>query len=112
MAKVNIMPVLEENLYRIEIFKDAKAGDITVHIPVLSDSTMDIARLPKFFGSTVVGGRFQITFELPGPTLAKAIAGWSEECAKAIDKLESELVKQALLTPPAEPPAGQPIVTP
>jgi len=81
------------NLYREESITDLQAGTIKQMIPVNVDGTRDMSRTNIFIGVTQVmsaAGPLPIQCELPGVTLAEAIASFPAEINKAVDQLIEE----------------------
>jgi hypothetical protein len=102
-----VTPFTEEHLYRTETFVDEAAGWITAKVPVYFDGSIDLRRLPVFRGATILSGKVRIEFDLPGPTLNKAIEGWTAACTKAVEAVQSEMLRGAILDG-----SGQPITQP
>jgi len=81
------------NLYREESITDLQSGTIKQMIPVNVDGSRDLSRTIIFVGVTQImsaGGPLPIQCELPGSTLAEAIAAFPAEINKAVDQLIEE----------------------
>ena len=81
------------NLYREESITDLQAGTIKQMIPVTVDGSNDESRTNIFVGVTQLmsaNGPLPIQCELPGTTLAEAIASFPAEINKAVEKLIEE----------------------
>ena len=81
------------NLFREESITDLQAGTIKQMIPVTDDGSPDESRTTLFVGVTQImsaSGPLPIQCELPGATLAEAIAAFPAEINKAVDKLIEE----------------------
>ncbi len=81
------------NLYREESITDLQAGMIKQMIPVTVDGSCDESRTMMFVGVTQLmsaNGPLPIQCELPGTTLAEAIAAFPAEINKAVEKLIEE----------------------
>ncbi len=81
------------NLYREESITDLQAGTIKQMIPVTVDGSCDESRTTMFVGVTQLmsaNGPLPIQCELPGTTLAEAIASFPAEINKAVEKLIEE----------------------
>lgn len=81
------------NLYREESLTDLQSGTIKQMIPVTIDGSRDMNRSIVFVGVTQImsaGGPLPIQCELPGATLAEAIAAFPGEINKAVDQLIEE----------------------
>jgi hypothetical protein len=81
------------NLYREESITDLQAGTIKQMIPVTVDGSRDESRTIIFVGVTQLmsaGGPLPIQCELPGATLAEAIAAFPAEINKAVEQLIEE----------------------
>jgi hypothetical protein len=101
---IKISSPSEENLWRLETYDDTLAGSIIVRVPVKIDGSLDLSREPKFRGGTFIqGGKIRIEFDLSGPSLTSAIASWPEKCLAAIQEVQSQMFKSALLDPSGAP---------
>jgi len=103
-VEIKVQCPIEENFYRIETFDDLLAGTIRVQVPYHFDGSIDTTRLPRFRGSTFIhGGKVRIEFDLDGPTLTSAVASWPSRCTKAIEEVQSQMFKSALLDQSGQP---------
>ncbi len=88
------MTMNADELFRDEMFTDAKVGSIRRLTPVTSAGEIDAGRDPMFMGSTQVmtpGGALPINFELKVKTLEEAIAGFGEAADKALEETMEEI---------------------
>ena len=96
MADTNDIPEIEldaNNLYREEIFTDRRAGTIRRLTPVSADGAPDASRPVQFSGQTQLltpAGVLPLSFELPGETLAEALANFSDGVRAAIEQAIDE----------------------
>lgn len=96
MADTNDVPEVQldaANLYREEIFTDRRAGTIRRLTPVTSDGSPDPSRPVEFSGQTQLltpAGVLPLSFDLPGSTLAEALAKFSEGVRAAIEQAIDE----------------------
>lgn len=93
----------QANLYRIETYEDSAAGSILVRIPVTLDGDIDLSRDLRFRGTTIVNGKIRIEFDLAGPTLKSAVESWPELCKAAMEAVQSQMFKSALLDGSGQP---------
>ena len=83
-----------DSLYREEVYTDRRVGTIRVLIAVKADGTPDAGRPTLYMGQISVMtpmGTLPITFELPGPTRAQAIAQFGDSAQIAMDDTMREL---------------------
>ena len=88
------MTMNADELFRDEMFTDAKVGSIRRLTPVTSAGEADDSREALFMGSTQVmtpGGALPINFELKVKTLEEAIAGFGEAADKALEETMEEI---------------------
>ncbi|MHB1540683.1 MAG: hypothetical protein ACYCUE_09330 [Steroidobacteraceae bacterium] len=96
MAETNEVPEVEfdsANLYREELFTDRRAGTIRRLTPVTRTGEPDPSRPVLFSGQTQLltpAGILPLSFELPGTTLAEALAHFSEGVHAAIEQAIDE----------------------
>ena len=96
MADTNDIPEIEldaNNLYREEIFTDRRAGTLRRLTPVTVDGAPDPSRPVQFSGQTQLltpAGVLPLSFELPGTTLAEALANFSDGVRAAIEQAIDE----------------------
>jgi len=82
------------NLYREEIFTDRRVGTIRCLLPVTDSGSADATRAVLFVGQAQVMtpmGAMPISFELPGPTLAAAVAQFGDAAEHAVQETMREL---------------------
>lgn len=114
------------NLYREDVVTDRKVGTIHVLTPINDKGETDPSRPMLFEGESRIMtqmGPLPLTFEIPGKTLAEAVANFgaaaNEGLRKTLERLE-EMRREAahqIVTPgmpgyQAPPPAGSGIVMP
>ena len=114
-------------LYREEIYTDRKVGTLRVLVPVRDDGTADTARPTIFQGEAQLMtnvGPLPISFDIPGTTLAEAIANYAsaakEGVAHAMQEIaemrrqqsSSLVIPQAGALPPGGPYGGGKIQLP
>lgn len=96
MADTNDIPEVQldaANLYREEMFTDGRAGTIRRLTPVNAEGAADPSRAVQFSGQTQLltpGGVLPLSFELPGATLAEALANFSAGVRTAIEQAIDE----------------------
>jgi hypothetical protein len=81
-------------LYREDVFTDQRVGTVRRMTPVKSDGSDDPSRAVIFIGQATVMtpmGSLPLSFELPGKTLAEAVAAFGPEAQKAIEDAAREL---------------------
>src|SRR3954453_19467128 len=81
-------------LYQEEMFTDRRVGALRRLTPVKPDGSRDEARPLLFIGQAEIMtnmGPVPINFEIPGPTLDKAIAGFSEAAAEAVERTVQQI---------------------
>jgi hypothetical protein len=81
-------------LYREELITDRKIGTIRVLVPITAEGAVDPAREQLFVGQAQVMtpmGALPISFEIPGKTLAEAVAAYAGGLKQAIAETEREL---------------------
>jgi hypothetical protein len=81
-------------LYREDVFTDQRVGTVRRMTPVKSDGSDDASRAVIFIGQATVMtpmGSLPLSFELPGKTLAEAVAQFGPEAQKAIEDAAREL---------------------
>ncbi len=77
------------SLYLEEVFTDRKVGMIRRLTPVLPSGGVDAARPVLFMGQAEIMtnmGPVPLNFDLPGPTLGDAAAGFGTAAAAAIEQ--------------------------
>lgn len=82
------------NLYREELYTDAKVGAIRTMIPVKVDGTDDTSRETMFQGSAQMmtpAGALPLNFEIPAANLAEACEKFSEGAAAAMEETFKEI---------------------
>jgi hypothetical protein len=82
------------DLWDTTTLSDMKTGEILIYTPVLPSGDVDPSRATRFQGKTQLAGpagAFPLMFDLPGPTIEEALAGWLEACVLAVGKFEKEL---------------------
>lgn len=81
-------------LYQEDSFTDRKVGTLRRLTPVKADGTPDSARAVIFLGQaqflTPVGA-LPLSFEIPGETLAEAVAGFPQAAKEAFEHAIQEL---------------------
>jgi hypothetical protein len=99
-----------QTLYREEIYTDRKMATLRVLVPVRPDGTGDAARPTLYLGEAQLMtnmGPLPISFEIPGATLAEAVAGYSEAAKSGVENAVRELqemrrqASSSLVIPPA-----------
>ena len=81
-------------LYREDVFTDQRVGTVRRLTPVKSDGGEDASRPPIFIGQATVMtpmGSLPLSFELPGKTLAEAVASFGPAAQQAIEEAAREL---------------------
>jgi len=81
-------------LYREDVFTDQRVGTVRRLTPVKSDGGEDTSRPPIFIGQATVMtpmGSLPLSFELPGKTLAEAVAQFGPAAQQAIEEAAREL---------------------
>jgi hypothetical protein len=81
-------------LYREDMFTDQRVGTIRRMTPVKSDGSDDPSRPLIFVGQATVMtpmGSLPLSFELPGVTLAEAVAQFGPAAQQAIEEAAREL---------------------
>jgi hypothetical protein len=81
-------------LYREDVFTDQRVGTVRRLTPVRSDGSDDASRPSLFIGQATVMtpmGSLPLNFELPGKTLAEAVAQFGPAAQQAIDEAAREL---------------------
>ncbi|MCU0868265.1 MAG: hypothetical protein MUF30_01500 [Burkholderiales bacterium] len=82
------------DLYREEIVTDRRVGTIRVMHPIDATGAPDAARPTLFLGEAQIMttvGALPLAFEIPGDTLAQAVAGYGEAARDAMEKAVREL---------------------
>lgn len=82
------------DLYREEVFTDRRVGSIRVMTPVTADGDTDSGRSVVYVGQTQLmtpAGALPLNFEIPADSLADAVAKFSEETERAIERTMKEL---------------------
>ena len=82
------------DLYREEMVTDRRVGTIRVLHPITAEGASDPSRRPQFIGEAQIMttvGTLPLSFELPGDTLAAAVAGYGEAAATALERAMREL---------------------
>src|SRR5690242_16430123 len=81
-------------LYLEETFTDRKVGAIRRLTPVKSDGTSDATRPVLYVGQAEIMtnmGPVPINFEIDGPTLADAVAGFAAAAAIAVERTVQQI---------------------
>jgi hypothetical protein len=81
-------------LYREELFTDRKVGALRRLTPVTSEGADDPARPVLFIGQAEIMtnmGPVPINFEIPGKTLADAVAGFAPAASAAIERTVQQI---------------------
>ena len=81
-------------LYREDVFTDQRVGTVRRLTPVKSDGSDDASRPSIFVGQATVMtpmGSLPLNFELPGKTLAEAVAQFGPAAQQAIEEAAREL---------------------
>jgi hypothetical protein len=82
------------SLYKEEMFTDRKVGAIRRLTPVTSEGGDDSSRPVLFVGQAEIMtnmGPVPINFEIPGKTLAEAVAGFSAAANTAIERTVQQI---------------------
>jgi len=91
----NEAPSFDANdLYLEEVLTDRKVGTIRRMTPVTADGDKDDSRDVIYLGQAQVmtaAGPMPLSFELPGPGLADACAGFGEGAQQAIEETAAKL---------------------
>ena len=126
-ARVTDATMDAASLYREEIYTDRKVGTLRVLVPVRDDGTPDAARPTIYQGEAQLMtnvGPLPISFDIPGATLAEAIANYAnaakEGVAHAMQEIaemrrqasSSLVIPQAGALPPGGPYGGGKIQLP
>ncbi len=75
------------NLYSEEIVTDRKVGTIRVLTPITTTGARDAARPMLFIGEAQIMtqmGPLPISFEIPGQTVAEAVAGYGDAAKQGV----------------------------
>ena len=81
-------------LYREELYTDRKLGMLRVLVPVNTDGSPDAARPTVYTGEAQLMsnmGPLPISFDIPGATLAEAIANYAEAAKVGVERTMREL---------------------
>ena len=81
-------------LYREDTFTDNQIGAIKRLTPVNADGSDDPSRPVEYIGSTQImtpAGALPLSFELPGESLAEAIAAFGAAAHEAVERTLEEL---------------------
>lgn len=81
-------------LWREETITDRKAGTIRRLTPIKSDGAQDLSRKVIFVGEAALmtqAGSLPISFEIPAPDLAGAVAGYGDAFQKGFSDAMREL---------------------
>jgi hypothetical protein len=118
----------DKNLWKEETFTDREIGTIRRLSPVTADGAPDASRKAIYMGEAALmtpAGQLPLSFEIPGETLAAAIAGYGPALEKAYKETLEELQEMrrqasqkivipqgglppgGLLNPNAPPPPGR-----
>jgi hypothetical protein len=82
------------SLYREEMITDRKVGMIRRLVPIKSDGTDDPARATQYVGQAEIMtnmGPLPISFDIPGTTLADAVAGFPQAATEAVERTVEQL---------------------
>jgi hypothetical protein len=82
------------DLYREEIVTDRRVGTIRVMTPITDHGATDPGRPVLYLGEAQIMttvGALPLAFEIPGASLAQAVAGYGEAARDAMDKAMREL---------------------
>jgi hypothetical protein len=103
-TKLNITAPSRDTFYRLEEYADLAAGSILVKTPITLEGDRDLLCVTLYRGVTFVnGGQIRVEFDLDGPSLADAINSWTPLCRKAIEEVQSQIFKSAILSPDGKP---------
>ncbi len=83
-----------DSLYREDVFTDQRVGTVRRMTPVKSDGSDDPSRPQIFVGQATVMtpmGSLPLSFELPGQTLAEAVAQFGPAAQQAIEEAAREI---------------------
>lgn len=83
-----------DSLYREELITDRKVGVIRRLVPVRSDGSDDAGRQVLFVGQAEIMtnmGPLPISFDIPGATLADAIARFPQAATEAVERTVQQL---------------------
>jgi hypothetical protein len=83
-----------QSLYREELFTDRKVGAIRRLTPVTEEGADDASRPVLFVGQAEIMtnmGPVPINFEIPGKSLADAVAGFSPAASAAIERTVQQI---------------------
>ena len=82
------------SLYREEMITDRKVGVIRRMVPIKSDGTDDPARAILYVGQAEIMtnmGPLPISFDIPGKSLADAVAGFPQAATEAVERTVEQL---------------------
>ncbi len=82
------------SLYREEMVTDRKLGLLRVMVPIKSDGSPDPARETIYTGEAQLMtnvGPLPISFDIPAPNLAAAIAGYADAAKTGVERAMHEL---------------------
>lgn len=83
-----------KNLYREEVFTDQRVGTLRSLTPVTMDGAVDPSRPVIYIGQASVMtpmGSLPLSFELPGTTLAEAVAAFGNAAQRAVEEAAREI---------------------
>jgi len=83
-----------EALYQEELFTDRRVGAIRRLTPIKSDGAPDASRPVLFVGQAEIMtnmGPVPINFEIPGKSLADAVAGFAPAASAAIERTVQQI---------------------
>jgi len=83
-----------DSLYREDMITDRKVGMIRRLVPITSEGKDDSGRPVLYVGQAEIMtnmGPVPISFELPGASLADAVAGFASAAAEAVERTVQQL---------------------
>ena len=87
-------------MYVSTMYTDNMSGNITHYFPILSDGSADPTRSSIFIGITNMQtnkGPMPINFGIAAQDLAQAISMFQKSLEKAVEEMQSEMVKASIL---------------
>ncbi|MEJ8568103.1 hypothetical protein [Elongatibacter sediminis] len=90
----NAIQMNGDDMYREDVFTDNAVGTLRRLTPVTPEGDDDASRSTRFVGSTQVltnAGPLPLNFEVPGTSLAEAIANFSVAAQESFERTMEEL---------------------
>jgi hypothetical protein len=106
MATQKVHPLDRNNLWHDYTISDPTHGDLIISYPVQPDGQPDLMRQPRFRGEALLNGQIRLGFQIDAATPEEAFTKWAAACSEGVKQMESDMLKQRIITGGGRKPSG------